>query len=472
VPDDRDRTFEKALARHLRSGAQGPDASNRECPATEILAAYHERSLAPEQMNSFKEHIAGCARCQEILAQLEATDDIMVEALDELPESQKVLSMPAHVPEDAALPEEITTTAPSGVPSRAARVAQSRLRRQALRGANWRWLAPAGAIAASLLVWVALHESRPTSFEMAKNIPVAAPSQNSPAKQKSDVEEPASRVPETRSNARADAGDRVRSKIAAAAPGPALKKEQASVEQKTPSPQPPGAAQAPAGVTAGAIGGVVSGNVNPPNLTAENRIELDEKQPAALPPAPSAPATEKDPYAASVESASASKAAAAPKSRAVAGTGGRQAPQEQDNLQVTASQLRETTALRLAKARGTVTVAAPASEVQWKIGPAGLIERSVDRGATRVIQLSGVVTDLTAGSAPSEQVCWIVGRAGTILRTTDGGEQWMKVSSPTGDDLASVFAVDAEQAAVTSASTKKSYKTTDGGQTWALVHPQ
>ena len=78
APDDRERNFDKALARHLRPHAPGgADASH---PDAELLAAYHERLLAPEQMISSKEHIAGCSRCQQILAQLEAKSRIYARA--------------------------------------------------------------------------------------------------------------------------------------------------------------------------------------------------------------------------------------------------------------------------------------------------------------------------------------------------------------------------------------------------------
>src|SRR5256884_6133486 len=81
APDERDRIFDKALARHLRADSSSPDSmhpSSREsaraseCPGPETLAAYHERSLLPEEMNSWKEHIVGCANCQTILSHLEA----------------------------------------------------------------------------------------------------------------------------------------------------------------------------------------------------------------------------------------------------------------------------------------------------------------------------------------------------------------------------------------------------------------
>src|SRR5712691_10231189 len=92
APDERDRSLDKALARHLRSmvparqAAEMPGeiASQRSaCPDPETLAAYHERSLLPEQLNSLKEHLVGCAICQTILAHLETTDEIPLQAAEE-----------------------------------------------------------------------------------------------------------------------------------------------------------------------------------------------------------------------------------------------------------------------------------------------------------------------------------------------------------------------------------------------------
>src|SRR5256886_1442577 len=89
APDERDRRFDKALARHLRSAAPSgeagalpvvPASESGACPDSETLAAYHERSLLPEEMNSWKEHIVGCANCQTILSHLEATDEIPLQA--------------------------------------------------------------------------------------------------------------------------------------------------------------------------------------------------------------------------------------------------------------------------------------------------------------------------------------------------------------------------------------------------------
>src|SRR5271169_2925039 len=80
--DDREQNFEKALAHNLQSSfaPSNSSAPTADCLDAEILAAYHDRLLDPEEMATRKQHIAACPRCQEILAQLEATDEIPVEA--------------------------------------------------------------------------------------------------------------------------------------------------------------------------------------------------------------------------------------------------------------------------------------------------------------------------------------------------------------------------------------------------------
>src|SRR2546428_10791902 len=71
APEDRDRTFEKALARHLLPGEQ-PEA----CPDADTLAAYHELELPAGERFHWKMHILACARCQEILVQRQDIDHI------------------------------------------------------------------------------------------------------------------------------------------------------------------------------------------------------------------------------------------------------------------------------------------------------------------------------------------------------------------------------------------------------------
>src|SRR5262249_3663746 len=97
APDD--RIFEKALARHLRSEA-GP-AQPASCADAETLAAYHERLLAPHELSAWKEPMAGGGLCKEILAQLEATDEIPVGSAAES-DKQPVFAMPAQAQAVAA----------------------------------------------------------------------------------------------------------------------------------------------------------------------------------------------------------------------------------------------------------------------------------------------------------------------------------------------------------------------------------
>src|SRR6266568_5032219 len=151
-PDERDRRFDKALSRHLRAshGAAEAALQRGSCPDAETLAAYHERSLLPEELNSWKEHIVGCAHCQVILAQLESTDQIPLEAADK----EEALAMKESVAAMAA--QNLETLPVAAAPSKSQPAPETRLREKARpfrlsSGVRWRWLAPAGALAAGLL---------------------------------------------------------------------------------------------------------------------------------------------------------------------------------------------------------------------------------------------------------------------------------------------------------------------------------
>src|SRR5258706_13856177 len=179
--DERDRRFDKALARHLRSAAPAgeparlpavPASQGGACPDSETLAAYHERSLLSEQLNSLKEHIVGCAHCQAVLAQLEATDGISLQAA----EQEEVLAgkKSEQVMTVRNLESFPAAAAPSqSQPSAEAPPPQKSRRALLLRGARWQWLAPAGAIAAVLLVWIALHENQTLARPNLEKDPIA-----------------------------------------------------------------------------------------------------------------------------------------------------------------------------------------------------------------------------------------------------------------------------------------------------------
>jgi hypothetical protein len=482
APDDRERTFEEALARHLRPDA--PREVNASHPDAEILAAYHERLLAPDQMISWKGHIAGCTRCQEILTHLEATDELLADVSLEAREDEHVLTRP-----EPEVPELAHVAAPAPMPAAPQTIAAARWSRRlkALPGANWRWLAPAGVLAAGLLLWVSFHETTPPKFQLAKNTQPAAPSAAPAALPPPAVSANANKEAASSAAASPSVDLRAGARGGSYAPAqnePALREQEKSapvhsemqadkltgVPRVAASPKERTRADGDARLPSGAVGGVA---------TAERELQKQVPRSAAAPVLP--PEIEDQPKSLNVLREQA-ESQSMPKAKSVAS--GRQTPQkeeqttdtaapapQQTTVDATALPVGEDSAKRIADIRNmrltTATIPAPGGTVMWQVAPAGIIQRSIDAGTTYTFQASGVVADLLSGSAPSDKICWIVGRSGTILRTTDGGKRWRKIRAPVVDDLAAVFAVDAQQATVTSAN--KTYKTTDAGHTWTLL---
>src|ERR1700686_101110 len=160
--EDHERKFEQALERHLRRDAAGArneadaHADGRDqtgavpCPDAETLAAFHERALSNEEMNTTKAHIAQCSRCEEILRHLEATDEIpvQVEAANNLEKRGPVVSTGTIM----RAPKDIS------------------------RGRGFkalRWAAPAGAIAAGLLIWFVVRDTKVQTLSHIDKVQVA-----------------------------------------------------------------------------------------------------------------------------------------------------------------------------------------------------------------------------------------------------------------------------------------------------------
>ncbi len=476
APDERDRSFDKALSRHLRSVASpgvsadvpsGPAAPSASCLDSEILAAYHERSLLPEEMNSCKDHIVGCAHCQAILAQLEATDSIL------LPVEKKEVQIIEVVTPVAAAARDRTAaqaTLPDKAPS-------PRL----IRAPRWRWLAPAGALAAGLLVWVAWHENQQPHLLAHNEVKMA------------NVQEPSTPAPPVTTQAPASpSSDQLAdlSKATAATSGmtsakiprePGNLKQQGKFDSRAMAAHLKPSANSESGApqnkdTAQDSSATASRVENQPNLdaqtavtgAAEEKVEV-QTQVANAPvqnqlntpkvPAPGPPGQVESAKKAKSESATSRYRAAAPSApappRAVAA-------------------FNDSEAMQMAALANSHWIAAPApdSKIIWRVGQAGLIEFSSDGGASWSRQTSGVLVELTAGSAPSAKVCWIVGRAGTILLTTDGGAHWSLGHSPLQEDWAGVLALDALHATVWNLHHTKTFETSDGGATWKPVPSQ
>ena len=158
---EEDKKFDAVLGGFLVNNLRAP-AGNLHCPESDVLAAYHERSLLSEEMNSWKEHIVGCARCQAILSGLEATDSIPLQA---------------SAKEEVLVPNEAESAhvaiASQSQSSRAAKPKQESPITSISRLVRWQWLAPAGALAAGLLLWVAWHEERPLQVKAPAEVKMA-----------------------------------------------------------------------------------------------------------------------------------------------------------------------------------------------------------------------------------------------------------------------------------------------------------
>jgi hypothetical protein len=474
APEDRDRNFDKAIARHLRSAAASSDSATsaagthlqREaCPDTETVAAYHERALLPEELNSWKEHIVACAHCQELLSHLELTDDIPFHATDEV----EVFAM--------ADAQHMASTLSIESPPRTA--IQSK-RQQASRlssGARWRWLAPAGAIAAGLLVWIAVHEQKPNSpiapeIKEAKNqepaatspreaakLPAVAPSsQPSLSKSRSAADEIAS------STARAEYGNREQHRAAAERVVPAKPSAVEEGRLRKDAEPDSGAnlilkdkqADLDAKVADGAVGGAMQQKVEVQTQATNVPLQNQNSAYPAKVPGP-APLNQVDTSKKLKAASAARPAVATPTPPAPAeDVSGYPAGASTEMVMVSDSRL----------------ITALGSNAAWRPGRAGLLEFSPNGGRSWIRQSSGVAVDLLTGSAPSDKVCWIVGRVGAILLTTDSGGHWKLLSSPLKEDLGGIRAMDALHATIWNARSTKYFATSDGGLTWQpAVHP-
>lgn len=496
--EERDRSFDQALARHLRSASPANEAANAPagsasetsaCLDAETLAAYHERSLLPGELNSSKEHIVGCKKCQLILSHLEETDGIALEASEEeeVFRENRPASVAAAASRAAAPTAAVAGHAeqkPIADTSRPDRTRRLRL----LHGTRWRWLAPAGAIAAGLLVWIALHENQPAlhavseESKIAKNLPASTPpilaqpalatppSSNTIATTQPVPNEVASSNGRAESYGLAQKQKQVLTAPSKAAPvtayadkesgfGKDAGREKGDVGRR---------AEPERDLDAKTVNGAVQQKVEfeaqaPRPSRAESPAQVQAQEQASniqnqtnanmqkvLGPAPLGQATE----ARRMKASSPATAAPAPPTPAPGGVAGTTMNyQSADSLQLT----------RMSDAR---LIVAPGSTVIWRTGPAGLIEFSSDKGTSWSRQTSGVLVDLVTGSAVSDQVCWVVGRAGAVLLTTDGGAHWKTLAFPLTEDLGGIRATDALHATVWNPRHTKSFETTDGGVTW------
>jgi hypothetical protein len=472
---EEDKKFDAVLGGFLVNNLR-VRAGDSHCPESDTLAAYHGRSLLPDEMNSWKEHIAGCARCQAILAELEATDSISLQPLEKEEVVTAVASAASAAGEARSSRKEVSVTLPDR--SRVTSIS---------RGVRWQWLAPAGALAAGLLIWVAWHENRtlqvkaPAEFKTAKLEPpttlppsvardgrqsvsaeeVAQPSKNQGAVGGAVAPKPAR---ETRSlkqfekavsRARVTSSEPQTDREAGTRADTALDSLAATNRARS---QPAQDAKA------GAAGGLsqtvevqtLTANAQPQNQQAQQNLQVQQRQ--LNEQKVSGPNPSKQPERAKKlksEAATNLDRAAPPPAPAPA------AAAFDESVRATST--------LMARGQGQHLISAPGAKSLWHVGPMSMIEFSSDGGASWSRQISNVSMELTAGFAPSDKVCWVVGRAGTILLTADAGSHWTTIHSPLDEDLGGVRATDALHATVWNAPRTKIFETFDGGATWKLV---
>jgi hypothetical protein len=489
--EDRERTFEKALARHFRAHPAN-EAQERHgvCPDAEILAAYHERMLALEQLTSWKEHIALCPRCQEILAPLEATHELPA-GVSDVEEAGKILPMVAKSESPVEVREASGQAVPANAPAVRA-ITDPRQTPQSRRAVRLRWVAPAGAIAAGLLLWIAVRQNRPPEFGLAKNQAsrVVVPAPGREAQQARSLEKQTEADASKSADSSSSSVAQYDSRHAAKADKPAAQDNlRAALKQKaTGIPAEKGKTDLDRGKLADKSASVSGRQESDVNALSANRSDEQEharkfarETPSASPSAPTPPPASTGGVVAGTagarepEKSVRDEALDAKNEKKEAPAAAADSIEVQSGTQAVNGPLRTKAlpqVMRVARGQTPAVISAPDGKAIWRAGAGGVVEHTSNAGATWKLQKTGVIADLIAGSAPSDEVCWIVGHSGTILRTTDRGAHWVKLQPPVEDDFASVFAVDAQQATIFTASTHKNYRTIDGGLTWTSVNGQ
>jgi hypothetical protein len=485
--DERERKFEQALARHLRGDAVGarnktnahPAVANEvvrgaDCLNVAMLAAFHESMLSSSETVAVKDHVAVCSRCQEILMQLEATDEIALEA-----EPQNILNA-----RDAALSTGASdvhhsarqTPGLTAEPASALKAPQDISRGRGFKGL--RWAAPAGAIAAGLLIWFVVRDNKVQTPSRSNNVQVA---QEQPRDERLAAPRPLPASPphepstETKQlNERRKDGSRVKQ--------PA---EESGVLRA-----PKSASSAAIANGLGAVASDASPRANVRQLPIESRNysslgAIENKPPeisssqadvsvtAAAPPVSGDPPAQSGAPMATSPAGSNGGPSKAAKQKADADhtytttTIVDEQPKLATEQVATNDKLEVSPSLKKDSFENT-KILAPKRTVQWRLLSGGRIERSSNGGVSWLAQNSGVNVELLAGSAPSDAVCWIVGRAGTVLRTTDGGGHWKQVARPNTGDIIGIQGMDAMHAIVYdgTAGVPVRLATNDGGVSW------
>ena len=423
------RDRDDALAGLLRRNLAGDADAGNHCPAPDILAAYFEDSLDPEETARYELHFSQCARCREQLAALNRAGEL-------------------------AGASEATT---------------QRAQHWAWLW-DWRWLAPAAAaVLLFAVVWFARRPAATRFVGQPAEQPLIAMSQPG----KSPMQEP---LPQANASVQSASPQ-----LTAPAPSAVPATPPHSPVAKSPSAK----LEAPAGNARSVENLPLSGRdyvapsktaTAPPRdskdqaafgtpLATTESVTVESTAPVI---APSAGPASLAPSASEAKEAPTFVAGAAAGGVAGGAVSARKKQEEGTRSLVQQAQTQsmyQSRALALAADNErSAVIHTPDAKVLWRIAGGGFVEQSKDGGATWQGQLPNANAHLVAGSAPGPNVCWFVGDDGIILLTQDA-ERWQTVRPPLRADFTAVTARDASTVTVTAADGRK-FITTDRGKTW------
>jgi len=403
---ERDRSIEDLLRQGLgTTGEPGPAAA---CLDADVVAAWLDGGLSPDEVAAAEAHASSCARCQALLA--------------------------AAVRTEPALP-----------------VPESRW--------SWiqavRWAIPLTAAAAAVAIWIAVTPREPTEppvpTQMAEHAARSAPAET-PAPPPAPVQAP----PDTSANPRGrrpvrgvddkdrqDAAFAGRSKAELAdRGGAALRAPNQTLDSVSAKTVPPASSPAPPTIS--------SRDAGPPPAAAS-------ASPAEQPRAPTTPPATPPPVP-STEVASQARGEAFVQERSLVGKPAGLAGAVGGAGRGGAAAVREVAFT------GPVEVSSPDPLYRWRTRAPSVVERSMDGGRTWDSQPVGSAGVVSSGSSPSPSICWLAGRAGYVVVSTDG-RTWRRRPFPEAVDLIDIRAVDAAAAVATTTDGRR-FGTTDGGSTW------
>jgi hypothetical protein len=461
---EQDKTPDKAIDGLLRRSLARTSPS-QDCPAPDILAAYYERSLDPQETARYDLHFSTCAHCR---AQLAA----MVRAEPEADKKEAsgwgwlthrwwfvpalataALALVVSVPllrkiYNPVPAQQVALNAPPPVAAPA-----SESVRDAETSADGKLLdrlhektAPSAAPAGSLQ-----SDSEKESKDVRLVVPqaaLAAKSAPSPLKQalaKTQIPDAAPVDAESRTD-----------RFDAAAPAPAS----IAASRRVAPAQSAGARS-----SGSAAGG----------FTAQNQAQQqNQSQPANQ--AQNEVIVQAQSQTVQVEAQPAPQADSA--SNGVIGGVAESAPRS-DSKKFSTSTTSSHAAAGKAAPKGAAAVRgaseafilkvfrSPDSDAWWRLPGNGFVEFSPNAGESWHRKLLDADAQLLTGAAPGGKVFWIVGRDGVIYLTTNG-TKWKKIAPPANADFVEISARDALFASIT-ASDRRVFTTEDGGKTWTAA---